>query len=88
MVISVTSREHVITMPLRRLETIELDQLVRWLNAGLSQQEVAGRLQASQSVVSRAWNRYISTGSAAYTHGRGRERAKTPAEDRLVVLTV
>lgn len=74
-------------MPLRRLETLELDQLVRWLNAGLSQQEVAGRLQVSQSVVSRAWNRYISTGSAAYTHGGGRGRATTPAEDRLVVLT-
>lgn len=70
-----------------RLEAVQLEQLVRWLNEGLTQAEVANRLNVSQSVISRAWNRHRTLGNAAYTHGGGRERATTAAEDRLMLLT-
>ena len=74
-------------MPLRRLEPVQLQQLVRWRQQDLSQEEVARRLNVSQSVISRAWNRYLETGSAAYTHGGGRQRATTNAQDRFIALT-
>lgn len=38
-------------------------------------------------MISRAWNRYVATGSATYRHGGGRERSTTRRQDRFVVLT-
>ncbi|EEZ97617.1 hypothetical protein TcasGA2_TC012951 [Tribolium castaneum] len=74
-------------MPLQRLHSVQLEQLVRWTNEGFSQEEVARRLNVSQSVVSRAWTRYLATGTPAYGHEGGRERAITRAQDRFIVLT-
>lgn len=38
-------------------------------------------------IVSRAWNRFVTIGSPAYSHGGGRERTPTHAQDRSIVST-
>lgn len=73
-------------MPRRRLAPVQLDQIIRWIQEGLSQREVSRRLNVSQSVVSRAWNRFIQNDSVAYVHGGGRQRSTTAAQDRLLIL--
>lgn len=57
------------------------------LQAGLSQRHVATELGVSQSVVSRAWNRFRQYGTVDRRYGGGRERATTPAQDRFIVLS-
>ena len=39
----------------------------------------------SQSVTTRAWNRFQMSGSATQRHAGGRQRATTPKQDRFLV---
>lgn len=74
-------------MSRRRLQPIQLEQIIRWITEGLTQRDVAVRLDCSQSVVNRAWNRYVTNTTAAYIHSGGRQRSTIPAEDRYLQLT-
>lgn len=56
-VVRETPQGNDITILLRRLGTVQLDQLVRWAIAGLSQQEIVERLNVSHGVISHARNR-------------------------------
>ena len=40
----------------------------------------------SQSVTTRAWNRFQTSGSAIKCHAGGRQRATTPRQDQFLVL--
>ena len=70
----------------RRLTTEELARGIGMLETGLSQRHVANSLGVSQSVISRAWNRYVTFGSVTQRHAGGRRRSTTEREDRLLVI--
>ena len=50
-------------MPRRKLTNAEANRAIGMLHGGLTQVVVAERLQVSQSVISRLWNRFRETGS-------------------------
>ena len=56
------------------------------LHSGLSQGHVANVLGVSQSVVSRIWNRFITTGNVRHLHAGGRERSTNEVQDRFLVV--
>lgn len=63
-------------------------QAVALLEAGVTQRQVARRLQISRSSVQRAYRRYLETGSFNRRPGTGRPRATSAADDRFIQLTV
>ncbi|GFX37725.1 transposable element Tc3 transposase [Trichonephila clavipes] len=60
---------------------------VGWMEMGLSQADVARRLNVSRSVVQRLWDQYQSEDSVSRRPVPGRPRATTPAEDRFPALS-
>ena len=50
----------------------------------LSHSEVARRIGRSQSVVTRAYNRYLATGQHGRRRGQGRKRCTSDPEDRTL----
>lgn len=66
----------------------EAAQAVALLQAGVSQREVARRLQISRSSVQRVYRRYLETGAFDRRPGTGRPRATSAADDRYIQLTV
>ncbi|GFV36439.1 transposable element Tcb2 transposase [Trichonephila clavipes] len=62
-------------------------RVVGRLEGSQTQAEVAQAIGVSQRVISGIWNRSLETGSAGRRPGKGRRRAKTPNEDRYLVLT-
>ena len=74
-------------MASRRLLTVsQLNRVIGMLEGGLTQRTVAKRLGVSQSVVSQAWNRFLTTGDPSRRHAGGRQRATTPAQDRYLTI--
>ncbi|GFV31838.1 uncharacterized protein TNCV_2105881 [Trichonephila clavipes] len=57
------------------------------MEMGLSQADVARRLNVSRSVVQRLWDQYQSEDSVSRRPVPGRPRATTPAEDRFLALS-
>ena len=49
----------------------EMNRGIGMLHSGLSQRHVANVLVESQSVVSRMWNRFITTGNVRHLHAGG-----------------
>lgn len=75
-------------MPLkRRLGEGDLNRAVGMLESGRTQVDVAGFFRVTQSVISRAWTRYQTTGSVTRRHGGGRQRCTTHAQDRCLVIS-
>ena len=56
------------------------------LECGSSQRRVANVFGVSQNVISRAWNRFQTYGSATQRHAGGRQLATIPREDRFLVV--
>ena len=56
----------------RRLGEAEMNRGIGILQAGFSQRHVANVLGVSQSVVSRFWNRFLTTGNVSHLHAGGR----------------
>ncbi|GFU62772.1 HTH_Tnp_Tc3_2 domain-containing protein [Trichonephila clavipes] len=71
----------------RRLPNSLRWRAVGWMEMGLSQADVARRLNVSCSVVQRLWNQYQSEDSVSRRPVPGRPRATTPAEDRFLALS-
>ena len=67
----------------RHLSQDEMNRGIGMLHSGLSQRHVANVLGVSQSVVSRMWNRFITTGNVRHLHAGGRERS---TKDRFLVV--
>ncbi|GFT82530.1 transposable element Tcb2 transposase [Trichonephila clavipes] len=65
----------------------EASRVVGRLEGSQTQAEVAQAIGVSQSVISRSEPFFLETGSADRRPGQGRRRAKTPNEDRYLVLT-
>ena len=59
----------------RHLSQDEMNRGIGMLHYGLSQRHVANVLGVSQSVVSRMWNWFITTGNVRHLHAGGRERS-------------
>ena len=57
------------------------------LEAGQSQREVANAIGVAQSVISRLWTRFQTTGNVRRRPGQGRPRATTARDDRYLLLT-
>ena len=57
----------------RHLSQDEMNRGIGMLHSGLSQRHVANVLGVSQSVVSRMWNRFITTGNVRHLHAGGPE---------------
>ena len=57
----------------RHLSQDEMNRGIGMLHSGLSKRHVANVLGVSQSVVSRMWNRFITTGNVRHLHAGGRE---------------
>ena len=69
----------------RHLSQDEMNRGIGMLHSGLSQRHVANVLGVSQSVVSRMWNRFITTGNVRHLHaGGGRERSTNEVQDRFL----
>ncbi|GFT95237.1 transposable element Tcb2 transposase [Trichonephila clavipes] len=71
----------------RRLPNSLRWRAVGWMEMGLSQADVARRLNVSRSVVQRLWDQYQSEDSVSRRPVLGRPRATTPAEDRFLALS-
>ena len=56
----------------RHLSQDEMNRAIGMLHSGLSQRHVANVLGVSQSVVSRMWNRFITTGNVRHLHAGGK----------------
>ena len=54
------------------------------LEDGSTQRDVAAAFGVTQSVVSRAWNRYLATGGYVRRPGQGRLRCTTARQDRYI----
>ena len=70
----------------RHLSQDEMNRGIGMLHSGLSQRHVSNVLGVSQSVVSRMWNRFITTGNVRYLHAGGRERSTNEVQDRFLVV--
>ena len=70
----------------RRLGEAEMSRGTRMLQAGFSQWHVANVLGVSQSVISRFWNRFLTTGNVSHLHAGSRERSTSEAQDRFLVI--
>ena len=70
----------------RHLRQDEMNRGIGMLHSGLSQRHVANVLGVSQSVVSRMWNRFITTGNVRHLHAGGRERSTNEVQDRFLVV--
>ena len=55
----------------RHLSQDEMNRGIGMLHSGLSQRHVTNVLGVSQSVVSRMWNRFITTGNVRHLHAGG-----------------
>ena len=66
----------------RHLSQDEMNRGIGMLHSGLSQRHVANVLGVSQSVVSRMWNRFITTGNVRHW----RERSTNEVHDRFLVV--
>ena len=64
----------------------EMNRGIGMLHSGLSQRHVANVLGVSQSVVSRMWNRFITTGNVRHLRAWGRERSTNEVQDRFLVV--
>ena len=70
----------------RHLSQDEMNKGIGMLHSGLSQRHVANVLGVSQSVVSRMWNRFITTENVRHLHAGGRERSTNEVQDRFLVV--
>ena len=70
----------------RHLSQDEMNRGIGMLHSGLSQRHVANILGVSQSVVSRMWNRFITTGNVRHLHAGGREHSTNEVQDRFLVV--
>ena len=70
----------------RHLSQDEMNRGIGMLHFGLSQRHVANVLGVSQSVVSRMWNRFITTGNVRHLHAGGQERSTNEVQDRFLVV--
>ena len=70
----------------RHLSQDEMNRGIGMLHSGLSQRHVANVLGVSQSVVSKMWNRFITTGNVCHLHAGGRERPTNEVRDRFLVV--
>ncbi|XP_045471832.1 uncharacterized protein LOC123678722 [Harmonia axyridis] len=64
----------------------EMNRVVGLLEGGMRQVDAAERMGVSQSVISRLWRRFRTTGNPAENHP-GRGRCTTAIQDRFLVLT-
>ena len=71
-----------------RLSADSLRSAIRMVENGSSQREVARTFNVSQSVISRAVQRYRTTGNVNYRHGGGRRRSTTQAQNRYLRIIV
>ena len=70
----------------RHLSQDEMNRGIGMRHSGLSQRHVANVLGVSQSVVSRMWNRFTTTGNVRHLHAGGRERSTNEVQDRFLVI--
>ena len=70
----------------RHLSQDEMNRGIGMLHSRLSQRHVANVLGVSQSVVSRIWNRFITTGNVRHLHAGGRECSTNEVQDRFLVV--
>ena len=70
----------------RHLSQDKMNRGIGMLHSGLSQRHVANVLGVSQSVVSRMWNRFITTRNVRHLHAGGRERSTNEVQDRFLVV--
>ena len=69
------------------LTQLEAWRLVRRLQGGQTQTEVATGIGVAQSGIFRIWNRFLETGNASRKSGRGRRRVTTPNKDHYLMKT-
>ena len=75
-------------MPQRiHLTVADRERAIGQLLTGRRQIDVAAYFHVSQSVISRLWNSYRQTGTAARRPKSGRPKKTTRAEDRRIVLS-
>lgn len=71
-------------MARRQLSTADRGRAIAWLQDGVTQRNVAQRLDVSQSVIGRLWTRFLDTGNVTNRPRSGRPRSTTQREDRYL----
>ncbi len=68
----------------RYLQQHEVESLIQMLEDGITQRDTAAAFGVTQSVVSRAWNRYLASGGYVSRPGQGRLRCTTAGQDGYI----
>lgn len=71
-------------MARQQLSITDRGRALAWLQDGETQRSVAHRLNVSQSVIGRLWQRFRATGSVQNRPRSGRPRSTTAREDRYL----
>lgn len=71
----------------RNLDPVLKGRIIGQLEVGRTQTEVSQALHVPQSVISRLWNRFQTTGDVRCRPIPGRPRVTTPQQDRYLTLT-
>ncbi|XP_041369729.1 uncharacterized protein LOC121383702 [Gigantopelta aegis] len=71
----------------RQLSLNDRGRAIGWLQDGHTQRSVAHRLNVSQSVIGRLWQRFRTTNSIQNRSRSGRPRSTTAREDRFLMIT-
>ena len=66
----------------RQLNIADRGQAIAWLQDGAVQQNVAQRLNVSQSIIGRLWIRFLDINNITNRPCSGRPRSTTQREDR------
>ena len=74
-------------MPRRGIQPFYRVQIVALLSAGHTQQDVADRLNVTQSGVSKVWRKYRETGNVNDRPRSGRTRTATPIQNSYLQLS-
>ncbi|GFX94942.1 transposable element Tcb1 transposase [Trichonephila clavipes] len=70
----------------RHLDDFTRGRIIGKLEEGRSVTSVAAEFGIAQSIVSRLWRQFQTTGTAIRGFSSGRPRGTTPADDRYIVL--
>lgn len=70
-----------------RLNNLQRGQALGMLQAGRTQEQVAGVFGVARMTICRLWRRFTTTGSVSDAPRSGRPRVTTPREDRYITRT-
>ena len=75
------------TLKMVQLSIQDRERAIGWLQDGQTQRTVAQRLNVSQSIIGRLWQRFRTTNAVQNRPRSGRPQSTTAREDRFLMIT-